>query len=61
VLANQKFKVNITRSQIRLLKGVSKFLHRLDGRTGLFLEQAFVKTNEYSEAELQINCYVQEK
>jgi hexosaminidase len=54
----KKFKVNITGNpNDRVFKGVSKFLRRLDGRTGLFLEQAFVtKTNEYSEAELQINC-----
>jgi hexosaminidase len=35
---------------------VTNFLRRLDGRTGLFLEQAYVTTNEFPAAELQINC-----
>jgi hexosaminidase len=37
VTLTKKFKVNITGNpNDRLFKGVSKFLHRLDGRTGLF-------------------------
>jgi hypothetical protein len=37
--------------------GATRFLRRLDGRTGLFLEQGFVtNTNEFPSAELQINC-----
>jgi hexosaminidase len=36
--------------------GATRFLRRLDGRTGLFLEQGFVtNTNEFPSAELQIN------
>ncbi|MEZ7499509.1 family 20 glycosylhydrolase [Flavobacterium sp. Arc3] len=54
----KKFRVNITGNpDSRLFKGATNFLRRLDGRTGLFLEQAYVtKVNEFPAAELQINC-----
>jgi hexosaminidase len=39
----KQFKVNIKGNpDARLFKGVTNFLRRLDGRTGLFLEQAYV-------------------
>ena len=55
---SKNFKINITGNpNPRIFIGATNFIRRLDGRTGLFLEQAFVtKTNEYPEAELQINC-----
>ncbi len=55
---SKNFKVNITGNpNSRIFIGATNFVRRLDGRTGLFLEQAFLtKTNEYPEAELQINC-----
>jgi hexosaminidase len=55
---SKSFKVNITGNpNPRIFLGATNFLRRLDGRTGLFLEQAFVtKNNEVPEAELQINC-----
>lgn len=55
---NKKFKVNITGNpNPRIFVGATNFLRRLDGRTGLFLEQSFLtKVNESPEAELQINC-----
>ncbi len=55
---SKSFKVNITGNpNPRIFVGATNFLRRLDGRTGLFLEQAFVtKNNEVPEAELQINC-----
>lgn len=55
---SKSFKINITGNpHSRIFIGTTNFLRRLDGRTGLFLEQAFLtKTNEYPEAELQINC-----
>lgn len=55
---SKSFKINITGERNgRIFIGATNFLRRLDGRTGLFLEQAFLtKTNEYPEAELQINC-----
>ena len=55
---NKNFKVNITGNpNSRIFIGATNFVRRLDGRTGLFLEQAFLtKINEYPEAELQINC-----
>ncbi|MFT6730954.1 MAG: hexosaminidase, partial [Glaciecola sp.] len=54
----KNFKVNITGDpNSRIFVGASRFLRRLDGRTGLFLEQGFVtKANEFPSAELQINC-----
>ena len=54
----KNFKVNITGNpNPRIFVGATNFLRRLDGRTGLFLEQAFItKNNEFPEAELQINC-----
>lgn len=57
-LLNKDFKINITGNpDARIFKGASRFLRRLDERTGLFLNQAFVtKLNEFPEAELQINC-----
>ncbi|WP_281310317.1 beta-N-acetylhexosaminidase [Flavobacterium flavigenum] len=52
------FKVNITGNpNPRIFGGVTRFLRRLDGRTGLFFSQDFVtKLNEVPTAELQINC-----
>jgi hexosaminidase len=54
----KKFKVNITGNpDSRIFIGATNFLRRLDGRTGLFLEQAYVtKVNEFPTAELMINC-----
>lgn len=55
---SKNFKVNITGNpNPRIFLGVTNFVRRLDGRTGLFLEQSFLtKVNESPEAELQINC-----
>ena len=55
---SKSFKVNITGNpNSRIFIGATRFLRRLDGRTGLFLEQSFLtKINESPEAELQINC-----
>ena len=55
---SKKFKVNIMGNpNPRIFIGATNFLRRLDGRTGLFLEQSFLtKVNENPEAELQINC-----
>nr|WP_315211974.1 family 20 glycosylhydrolase [uncultured Flavobacterium sp.] len=55
---SKNFKVNITGNpNPRIFIGTTNFLRRLDGRTGLFLEQSFLtKVNESPEAELQINC-----
>jgi len=55
---NKDFKINITGNpDVRIFKSATRFLRRLDDRTGLFLNQAFVsKINEFPEAELQINC-----
>ncbi|CAM2944298.1 hexosaminidase [Flavobacterium succinicans] len=52
------FKVNVTgQSDSRIYVAASRFLRRLDGRTGLFFKQGFVTANnEYPEAQLQINC-----
>lgn len=54
---SKNFKVNITGNpNPRIFIGATNFLRRLDGRTGLFLEQSFLtKVNESPEAELQIN------
>lgn len=54
----KNFKVNITGDpNSRIFMGATHFLRRLDGRTGLFVEQGFVtKINEFPSAELQINC-----
>ncbi|MGO4822167.1 MULTISPECIES: beta-N-acetylhexosaminidase [unclassified Flavobacterium] len=54
----KEFKVNITgHPDPRLFKGVTRFLRRLDGRTGLFLPHVFAtKLNEFPNAELQIDC-----
>jgi hexosaminidase len=53
----KQFKVNIKGNPDARLFKVTNFLRRLDGRTGLFLEQAYVtKVNEFPAAELQINC-----
>ena len=55
---SKNFKVNITGNpNPRIFIGVTNFLRRLDGRTGLFFDQGFVtKTNQVPTAELQINC-----
>ncbi|RDI49480.1 hexosaminidase [Flavobacterium glaciei] len=55
---SKKFKVNITGNpNPRIFIGATNFVRRLDGRTGLFLEQSFLtKVNESPDAELQINC-----
>ena len=55
---SKNFKVNITGNpNPRIFLGATNFVRRLDGRTGLFLEQSFLtKVNESPEAELQINC-----
>lgn len=55
---SKNFKVNITGNpNPRIFGGVTRFLRRLDGRTGLFFGQDFVsKLNEVPTAELQINC-----
>ncbi|RBN50154.1 beta-N-acetylhexosaminidase [Flavobacterium psychrolimnae] len=55
---SKNFKVNITGNpNSRIFIGATNFVRRLDGRTGLFLEQSFLtKVNESPEAELQINC-----
>lgn len=55
---NKNFKVNITGNpNHRIFGGVTRFLRRLDGRTGLFFTQDFVtKLNEVPTAQLQINC-----
>lgn len=55
---SKNFKVNITGNpNDRIFIGATNFVRRLDGRTGLFLEQSFLtKVNESPEAELQINC-----
>lgn len=54
----KNFKVNITGNpNSRIFGGVTRFLRRLDGRTGIFFEQGFItKLNEFPSAELQINC-----
>ncbi|WP_264554195.1 beta-N-acetylhexosaminidase [Flavobacterium sp. N2038] len=54
----KNFKVNITGTpNPRIYGGVTRFLRRLDGRTGIFFEQGFItKLNEVPTAELQINC-----
>lgn len=55
---NKNFKVNITGNpNPRIYGGVTRFLRRLDGRTGIFFEQGFItKSNEAPAAALQINC-----
>ena len=55
---SKNFKVNITGNpDVRIFVGTTNFLRRLDGRTGLFLQQGFVtKINQEPAAELQINC-----
>jgi hexosaminidase len=55
---NKNFKVNITGNpNPRIFGGVTRFLRRLDGRTGIFFEQGFIaKLNEVPTASLQINC-----
>jgi hexosaminidase len=54
----KNFKVNVKGApNARIFVGVSNFLRRLDGRTGLFFNQGFVTgLNEVPEAQLQINC-----
>jgi hexosaminidase len=55
---SKNFKVNITGNpNARLFSAATRFIRRLDGRTGMFFEQAFLtKVNEVPEAQLQINC-----
>lgn len=55
---NKNFKVNITgQPNPRIFAAATRFLRRLDGRAGLFLEQGFItKLNEVPQAQLQINC-----
>ncbi|WP_456314471.1 beta-N-acetylhexosaminidase [Pseudomonas shirazensis] len=55
---SKNFKVNITGNpNSRIFGGVTRFLRRLDGRTGIFFEQGFIqKLNEFPAAQLQINC-----
>jgi len=55
---NNNFKVNITGNpNPRIFARATQFLRRLDGRTGLFIEQGFIiGLNEVSNAQLQINC-----
>lgn len=55
---NSSFKVNVTgQPNSRIFVAASNFLRRLDGRTGLFFKQGFVTaTNEFPDAQLQINC-----
>lgn len=55
---SKNFKVNITGNpNPRIFIGATNFIRRLDGRTGLFLEQAFItQINQSPDAELQINC-----
>ena len=55
---DKNFKVNIKgQTDTRIFEAATHFLRRLDGRTGLFLEQGFVtKENEFPSASLQINC-----
>ncbi|WP_281299136.1 beta-N-acetylhexosaminidase [Flavobacterium limnophilum] len=52
------FKLNITGNpNPRIFIGATRFLRRLDGRTGLFFNQGFVTgLNEVPNAKLQINC-----
>ena len=54
----KNFKVNVIGNpNPRIFGGVTRFLRRLDGRTGIFFEQGFItKLNEVPTAELQINC-----
>lgn len=57
-ILDKNFKVNIKgQPDTRIFEAATHFLRRLDGRTGLFLEQGFVtKENEFPTASLQINC-----
>lgn len=54
----KNFKVNISGNpNSRIFGGVTRFLRRLDGRTGIFFEQGYItKLNEFPNAELQVNC-----
>lgn len=56
-VVTKNFKVNITGNpNPRIFIGATRFVRRLDARTGLFLEQAFLtKINEVPEAQMQIN------
>jgi hexosaminidase len=57
-IINKNLKINITGApNARIFAGATRFLRRLDGRTGMFFEQGFVtKINENPTAQLQINC-----
>ncbi len=56
-LLKSNFKVNITGVvNPRIFTGTTNFLRRLDGRTGMFFNQGYIKnTNEEPNAQLQIN------
>jgi len=60
---NKNFKVNITgQPNERIFAAATRFLRRLDARTGFFFEKGFVqKINEAPYAQLQINCSQQGK
>ncbi|KVV14954.1 beta-N-acetylhexosaminidase [Flavobacterium sp. TAB 87] len=55
---NKDFKINITGApNSRVYGAATRFLRRLDGRTGLFFTQGFItKLNQEPTAQLQINC-----
>jgi hexosaminidase len=55
---SKNFKVNITGNpNSRIFARTTAFLRRLDGRTGLFFSQGYIKgLDEVPNAELQINC-----
>lgn len=57
-ILNKDFKVIISGNpNSRIFAGATRFLRRLDGRTGLFFGQGFsTKINEFPQAQLQINC-----
>lgn len=57
-ILSKSFKVNVQGApDSRIFAAVTNFLRRLDGRSGLFFEQGFVKgLNEVPAAQLQINC-----
>lgn len=55
---NKDFKINITGApNSRIFGAATRFLRRLDGRTGLFFSQDLItKVNQDPTAQLQINC-----
>lgn len=56
-ILNKDFKININgASSDRVYKAASKFLRRLDGRTGIFFNQGFItQNNEFPGANFQIS------